>query len=78
MFVLIFWGFVTVTFKSVSANPSQVVEKKKTAKNPLVDIFYSALSIQVCPEKGITPTLHSYSKDGIRTLIPILGRGLDS
>ena len=36
------------------------------------------LRIQVCPKKAITPPLHSYSKDGIGTLNPILGRGLDS
>ena len=33
------------------------------------------LSIQVCPKKG--STLHSYSKDGIGTLNPLLGRDLD-
>ena len=32
----------------------------------------------VCPKEGITPSLHSYSRDGIETLNPILGRGLDS
>ena len=31
----------------------------------------------VCPKEGITP-IHSYSRDGIETLNPILGRGLDS
>ena len=48
--------------------------------NPLnIDLYIIyTLRIQVCPKKGITPPLHSYSKDGIGTLNPILGRGLDS
>ena len=34
------------------------------------------LRIQVCPQKGIP--LLSYSGDGIETINPTLGRGLDS
>ena len=38
----------------------------------------NTLRIQVCPKKGIIPTLsiHSYSKDGIGTLIPIRSGGV--
>ena len=35
------------------------------------------LRIQVYPKKGITPN-QSYAGDGIETINPILGRGLDS
>ena len=36
-----------------------------------------SLRIQVCPIRKRL-SLHSYSKDRVGTLIPILGRGLDS
>ena len=36
-----------------------------------------SLRIQICPKKGIL-TLQSYCGDGIGTINPILGRGLDS
>ena len=35
------------------------------------------LSIQVCPKKGITVTLQSYCGDGIGTIEPTLGKGMD-
>ena len=44
--------------------------------DPYMDNDFS-LRIQVCPKNPGLP-LHSYSKDGIGTLNPILGRGLDS
>ena len=34
------------------------------------------LRIQVCPKEGIS--LQSYSGDGIKTIDPALGKGLDS
>ena len=39
--------------------------------------FEKTVRIQVCPKKGITPTFLFFS-DGIGTLHPILGRGLES
>ena len=48
---------------------SEVVRKCVVAKD-------LTLRIQVSLRKGLP--LHSYSKDGIGTLNPIVGRGLDS
>ena len=50
---------------------------KINRKKSPVDIDIS-LRIQVCPKKGITLHLHSYSKDGIGTLNPTTGMDLDS
>jgi len=37
-----------------------------------------ALRIQICPKKGIIGLpLHSYSGDGIESINPLLGMGLD-
>ncbi len=46
----------------------------------LVDILilYNSLRIQVCPKKGINPNQWHYGGDGIGTINPTLGRGLDS
>ena len=49
-------------------------------KLPFEDVFPikhgDTVRIQICPKKGITTNF--YSKNGIGTLNPILGRGLDS
>ena len=36
-----------------------------------------SLRIQVCPKKRITVTLQSYCGDGIGTIKPTLGKGMD-
>ncbi len=66
--------FICGTFKDPKSHPSTW----STGWDRLRQIIDNSLRIQVCPKSPGLGPLHSYSKDGIGTLSPILGRGLDS